>query len=90
MPVFCKNTHTPATALAQYIYFQRVSLFSLRGVVKSSSGESLPGGVVGAGVSSHPYKIPPPPNAIGKYDPDFPLRKTGNMLSPTSNVNFTI
>uniref|UniRef100_A0A182MLV0 histone deacetylase n=1 Tax=Anopheles culicifacies TaxID=139723 RepID=A0A182MLV0_9DIPT len=47
------------------------------GVVKSSSGESLPGGAVAAAVSSHPYKIPPPPSSISKYDPDFPLRKTG-------------
>lgn len=46
-----------------------------RGVVKSSSGESLPAGSM---PSSHPYKIPPPPAAIiAKYDPDFPLRKTG-------------
>lgn len=45
------------------------------GVVKSSSGESLPSG---AGTSSHPYKIPQPPSSISKYDSDFPLRKTGN------------
>lgn len=44
------------------------------GVVKSSSGESLPSG---AATSSHPYKIPQPPS-ISKYDSDFPLRKTGN------------
>ncbi|XP_035908151.1 histone deacetylase 4 isoform X1 [Anopheles stephensi] len=48
------------------------------GVVKSSSGESLPGGAVAAAVSSHPYKIPPPPSSISKYDPDFPLRKTAS------------
>uniref|UniRef100_A0A182U092 histone deacetylase n=1 Tax=Anopheles melas TaxID=34690 RepID=A0A182U092_9DIPT len=48
------------------------------GVVKSSSGESLPGGAVAAAVSSHPYKIPPPPSSIAKYDPDFPLRKTAS------------
>lgn len=43
--------------------------------MKSSSGESLPAGVVS---SSHPYKIPQqPPPSISKYDPDFPLRKTG-------------
>lgn len=46
-----------------------------RGVVKSSSGESLPAGASAA--SSHPYKIPQPPSAIVKYDSDFPLRKTG-------------
>lgn len=45
------------------------------GVVKSSSGESLPSG---AATSSHPYKIPQPPSSISKYDSDFPLRKTGN------------
>lgn len=50
-------------------------LYCYRGVVKSSSGESLPAGVV---PSSHPYKIPQqPPPTISKYDPDFPLRKTG-------------
>uniref|UniRef100_A0A182QKF3 Histone deacetylase n=1 Tax=Anopheles farauti TaxID=69004 RepID=A0A182QKF3_9DIPT len=48
------------------------------GVVKSSSGESLPGGAVAAAVSSHPYKIPPPPSTMAKYDPDFPLRKTAS------------
>lgn len=48
------------------------------GVVKSSSGESLPGGAVAAAVSSHPYKIPPPPSSIAKYDADFPLRKTAS------------
>ncbi|XP_031625009.1 histone deacetylase 4 isoform X4 [Contarinia nasturtii] len=46
------------------------------GVVKSSSGESLPASVV---PSSHPYKIPQqPPPTISKYDPDFPLRKTAS------------
>lgn len=45
-----------------------------RGVVKSSSGESLP---AGASASSHPYKIPAPPSSIAKYESDFPLRKTG-------------
>ncbi|KAL5278580.1 HDAC7 family protein [Megaselia abdita] len=44
------------------------------GVVKSSSGESLPAGTVG----SHPYKIPQPPmqQISVKYPDDFPLRKT--------------
>ncbi|CRK87517.1 CLUMA_CG001318, isoform A [Clunio marinus] len=46
------------------------------GVVKSSSGESLPAGASAA--SSHPYKIPQPPSAIVKYDSDFPLRKTAS------------
>ncbi|XP_055523153.1 histone deacetylase 4 isoform X1 [Wyeomyia smithii] len=47
------------------------------GVVKSSSGESIPAGAVSA--SSHPYKIPPPPpSSIAKYDSDFPLRKTAS------------
>lgn len=46
--------------------------------MKSSSGESLPAGVV---PSSHPYKIPQqPPPSISKYDPDFPLRKTGILF----------
>ncbi|XP_037026275.1 histone deacetylase 4 isoform X5 [Bradysia coprophila] len=45
------------------------------GVVKSSSGESLPAGSVS---SSHPYKIPQPPSSISKYDSDFPLRKTAS------------
>ncbi|XP_062537394.1 histone deacetylase 4 isoform X5 [Armigeres subalbatus] len=45
------------------------------GVVKSSSGESIPAGAVAS--SSHPYKIPPPPpSSMAKYDSDFPLRKT--------------
>lgn len=48
---------------------------SKRGVVKSSSGESLPAGTV---TSSHPYKIPQPPSTIVKYDSDFPLRKTAS------------
>lgn len=52
-----------------------------RGVVKSSSGESLPTGAMTTG--SHPYKIPQPPSAIVKYDSDFPLRKTGNFLQIT-------
>lgn len=61
---------------------QQVSNFSLflnldRGVVKSSSGESLPAGA--SATSSHPYKIPQPPSAIVKYDSDFPLRKTGKQ-----------
>lgn len=47
------------------------------GVVKSSSGESIPAGAVAA--SSHPYKIPPPPpSSMAKYDSDFPLRKTAS------------
>ncbi|XP_058443455.1 histone deacetylase 4 isoform X2 [Malaya genurostris] len=47
------------------------------GVVKSSSGESIPAGAVAS--SSHPYKIPPPPpSSIAKYDSDFPLRKTAS------------
>ncbi|XP_055636355.1 histone deacetylase 4 isoform X3 [Toxorhynchites rutilus septentrionalis] len=47
------------------------------GVVKSSSGESIPAGAVSA--SSHPYKIPPPPpSSIAKYDSDFPLRKAAS------------
>lgn len=46
------------------------------GVVKSSSGESLP---TGSSASAHPYKIPPPPpSTISKYDSDFPLRKTAS------------
>ncbi|XP_059619288.1 histone deacetylase 4 isoform X4 [Phlebotomus argentipes] len=48
------------------------------GVVKSSSGESLPAGAGVASVSSHPYKIPQPPSSIAKYDSDFPLRKTAS------------
>uniref|UniRef100_A0A336M1A6 Histone deacetylase n=1 Tax=Culicoides sonorensis TaxID=179676 RepID=A0A336M1A6_CULSO len=47
------------------------------GVIKSSSGESLPNsGVAAAG--SHPYKIPQPQNVIVKYDSDYPLRKTAS------------
>ncbi|XP_067642034.1 histone deacetylase 4 isoform X2 [Eurosta solidaginis] len=47
-----------------------------RGVVKSSSGESLPAGSL---TSSHPYKIPPPPpSSYLKYESDFPLRKTAS------------
>ncbi|KAG5681497.1 hypothetical protein PVAND_010924 [Polypedilum vanderplanki] len=47
------------------------------GVLKSSSGESLPISA-SASVSSHPYKIPQPPSSIAKYDSDFPLRKTAS------------
>lgn len=49
------------------------------GVVKSSSGESLPAGTVG----SHPYKIPQPPmqQISVKYPDDFPLRKTGEFCA---------
>ncbi|XP_030566798.1 histone deacetylase 4 isoform X2 [Drosophila novamexicana] len=46
-----------------------------RGVVKSSSGESLPAGTV---TSAHPYKIPQPPASLLKYESDFPLRKTAS------------
>nr|XP_036222137.1 histone deacetylase 4 isoform X1 [Bactrocera oleae]XP_036222138.1 histone deacetylase 4 isoform X1 [Bactrocera oleae]XP_036222139.1 histone deacetylase 4 isoform X1 [Bactrocera oleae]XP_036222140.1 histone deacetylase 4 isoform X1 [Bactrocera oleae] len=46
-----------------------------RGVVKSSSGESLPAGSL---TSSHPYKIPQPPSSFLKYESDFPLRKTAS------------
>ncbi|XP_023175192.1 histone deacetylase 4 isoform X2 [Drosophila hydei] len=46
-----------------------------RGVVKSSSGESLPAGTV---TSAHPYKIPQPPTSLLKYESDFPLRKTAS------------
>ncbi|XP_043949585.1 histone deacetylase 4 isoform X2 [Drosophila biarmipes] len=46
-----------------------------RGVVKSSSGESLPAGTV---TSAHPYKIPQPPSSMQKYESDFPLRKTAS------------
>ncbi|XP_055523207.1 histone deacetylase 4 isoform X5 [Wyeomyia smithii] len=57
------------------------------GVVKSSSGESIPAGAVSA--SSHPYKIPPPPpSSIAKYDSDFPLRKTDcSSGTPDSGPN---
>lgn len=60
-----------------YLYERLLTreMFFHRGVVKSSSGESLPAGASAA--SSHPYKIPQPPSAIVKYDSDFPLRKTG-------------
>lgn len=51
-----------------------------RGVVKSSSGESLPASAI---PSSHPYKIPQAPPPIAKYDPDFPLRKTGRVPAQT-------
>lgn len=53
------------------------TIFNYRGVVKSSSGESLPASGI---TSSHPYKIPQAPPPIAKYDPDFPLRKTGTIL----------
>ncbi|KAL7031182.1 hypothetical protein ACKWTF_006926 [Chironomus riparius] len=57
------------------------------GILKSSSGESLPLGAASS-VSSHPYKIPQPPSSIAKYDSDFPLRKTdcnsGGPDSPNS------
>ncbi|XP_063707572.1 histone deacetylase 4-like isoform X2 [Culicoides brevitarsis] len=46
------------------------------GVIKSSSGESLPNS--GAAVGSHPYKIPQPQTVISKYDSDYPLRKTAS------------
>ncbi|XP_029710704.1 histone deacetylase 4 isoform X4 [Aedes albopictus] len=53
------------------------SFYRNLGVVKSSSGESIPAGAVVA--SSHPYKIPPPPpSSMAKYDSDFPLRKTAS------------
>ncbi|XP_058443460.1 histone deacetylase 4 isoform X4 [Malaya genurostris] len=57
------------------------------GVVKSSSGESIPAGAVAS--SSHPYKIPPPPpSSIAKYDSDFPLRKTDcSTGTPDSGPN---
>lgn len=55
-----------------------------RGVVKSSSGESLP---AGSGNSAHPYKIPQqPPSTITKYESDYPLRKTGKSTAVTSAV----
>ncbi|XP_055680986.1 histone deacetylase 4 isoform X5 [Lutzomyia longipalpis] len=57
------------------------------GVVKSSSGESLPAGAGVAAVSSHPYKIPQPPSSIAKYDSDFPLRKTDCTTTPDSGPN---
>ncbi|XP_059619289.1 histone deacetylase 4 isoform X5 [Phlebotomus argentipes] len=57
------------------------------GVVKSSSGESLPAGAGVASVSSHPYKIPQPPSSIAKYDSDFPLRKTDCTTTPDSGPN---
>lgn len=57
--------------------------FIRRGVVKSSSGESLPAGAV---PSSHPYKIPQPPPTIAKYDPDFPLRKTGTHVGTMNGI----
>ncbi|XP_055914527.1 histone deacetylase 4 isoform X6 [Eupeodes corollae] len=60
------------------------SPYSKRGVVKSSSGESLPAGTV---TSSHPYKIPQPPSTIVKYDSDFPLRKTDCNSTPDSGPN---
>lgn len=48
-----------------------------RGVVKSSSGESLPGAnAVAAG--SHPYKIPQ--QMAAAYDSDFQIRRTGQLL----------
>lgn len=46
--------------------------------MKSSSGESLPAGA-SVTVNSHPYKIPPPPAQVSKFDSDFPLRKTGEL-----------
>ncbi|XP_055388035.1 histone deacetylase 4 isoform X2 [Condylostylus longicornis] len=46
-----------------------------RGVVKSSSGESLPAGAI---ATAHPYKIPQTSAAASKYDLDFPLRKTAS------------
>lgn len=59
-----------------------------RGVVKSSSGESLP---AGSGNSAHPYKIPQqPPSTIAKYDSDFPLRKTGKWASFYLDLFFKI
>lgn len=59
-----------------------------RGVVKSSSGESLPAGTV---PSSHPYKIPqPPPPIVAKYDPDFPLRKTGSNDTFQFRISITL
>ncbi|XP_054731437.1 histone deacetylase 4 isoform X3 [Anastrepha obliqua] len=51
------------------------SSYRNRGVVKSSSGESLPAGSL---TSSHPYKIPQPPSSFLKYESDFPLRKTAS------------
>ncbi|XP_054087596.1 histone deacetylase 4 isoform X10 [Zeugodacus cucurbitae] len=55
-----------------------------RGVVKSSSGESLPAGSL---TSSHPYKIPQPPSSFLKYESDFPLRKTDCSSTPDSGPN---
>ncbi|XP_017064983.1 histone deacetylase 4 isoform X4 [Drosophila eugracilis] len=55
-----------------------------RGVVKSSSGESLPAGTV---TSAHPYKIPQPPSSLLKYESDFPLRKTDCNSTPDSGPN---
>ncbi|XP_037936405.1 histone deacetylase 4 isoform X2 [Teleopsis dalmanni] len=55
-----------------------------RGVVKSSSGESLPAGAV---ASAHPYKIPQPPSSLLKYESDFPLRKTDCNSTPDSGPN---
>ncbi|XP_039958914.1 histone deacetylase 4 isoform X6 [Bactrocera tryoni] len=55
-----------------------------RGVVKSSSGESLPAGSL---TSAHPYKIPQPPSSFLKYESDFPLRKTDCSSTPDSGPN---
>jgi hypothetical protein len=60
-----------------------------RGVLKSSSGESLPIGIASAS-SHHPYKIPQPPSAIAKYESDFPLRKTGKIKLYFSQKKFIL
>ena len=44
--------------------------------MKSSSGESLPGGANSAASGSHPYKIPQPAQMLA-YDSDIQIRRTG-------------
>lgn len=46
--------------------------------MKSSSGESLPGGASSAAAGSHPYKIPQPAQ-MAAYDSDFQIRRTGQL-----------